>query len=470
MTGYIIRRILQMIPTVAGVVLITFVLFNVVGGSPAAMTLGKHVSPQLLEEFDEQRGFNKPLIWGWWAKTRAHPDAFFPEDPGLWRDRMEDVGRGPEKSGYLVGPGEIRIPLAFSLPPDTRYRWILEFSHLPRSRVGLVMTHAEPYGMAPVQTGATGRLVWLAVHGRKAVVDFTVTGKDPRFVLRIEGRESLRSIRLRRRMPHPWDSQLFFYLRQLCPVTLLRQRDETGRVRWRLKWKGVDLGYSYSTNQRVSRMLLDGLVPSLTLTIPIFIGGLVSAVLVALLCAYFRDTLIDRFFVVLSVALMSINYLVWIVGGQYLLGYRLGWFPVWGYESWGYLLLPVIIGILRGLGADIRFYRTVMLDEMYRDYVRTAEAKGVSRPGILFRHVLKNAMIPIITTTVIAIPFLYTGSLLLESFFGIPGLGYMGVNAINSSDVDVVRALVLIGSVMYVLANLLTDVCYALVDPRVRLK
>ncbi|HIE10974.1 MAG TPA: ABC transporter permease [Kiritimatiellae bacterium] len=471
MTGYIVRRTLQMVPTVGGVILITFVLFNVVGGSPAAMTLGKHVSPQLLEEFDEQRGFNKPLIWGWWAVTRAHPDAFFPEDPGLWRDHLADVGRGAEDAGYLaVGPGELRIPLAFSLRPGTRYRWIMEFGHPPRSRIGLIMRNAVPQGVSSAEPGSTGQLVRLAVRGRKTVVDFTVTGKDPSFVLRIEGRESLRSIRLRRRMPHPWDSQLFFYLRQLCPVIFLRERDESGRGGVRLKWKGIDLGYSYSTNQRVSRMLLDGLVPSLTLTIPIFIGGLICGVLAALLCAYFRDTMLDRLFVVLSVALMSINYLVWIVGGQYLLGYRLGWFPVWGYESWSYLLLPVIIGILRGLGADIRFYRTVMLDEMYRDYVRTAEAKGVSRPGILFRHVLKNAMIPIITTTVIAIPFLYTGSLLLESFFGIPGLGYMGVNAINSSDVDVVRALVLIGSVMYVLANLLTDVCYALVDPRVRLR
>ncbi|MBI2437278.1 MAG: ABC transporter permease, partial [Lentisphaerae bacterium] len=118
---------------------------------------------------------------------------------------------------------------------------------------------------------------------------------------------------------------------------------------------------------------------------------------------------------------------------------------------------------------EVRFYRTVMLDEMYRDYVRTALAKGVSRPGLLFRHVLKNAMIPILTNVVIAIPFLYTGSLLLEGFFGIPGLGNMGINALNNSDVDVIRAIVLIGSILYVAANLLTDLCYALVDPRVRL-
>jgi peptide/nickel transport system permease protein len=129
----------------------------------------------------------------------------------------------------------------------------------------------------------------------------------------------------------------------------------------------------------------------------------------------------------------------------------------------------VIIGIVSGLGENIRFYRTIMLDELYRDYVRTAFAKGVSRRGVLLRHVLKNAMIPILTNVVIAIPFLYTGSLLLEGFFGIPGLGGMSINALNYSDVDVVRAVVFIGAVLYVFANLLTDIAYALVDPRVKL-
>jgi peptide/nickel transport system permease protein len=118
----------------------------------------------------------------------------------------------------------------------------------------------------------------------------------------------------------------------------------------------------------------------------------------------------------------------------------------------------------------VRFYRSVMLDELYRDYVRTAFAKGVSTRGVLFKHVLKNAMIPIVTNVVLAIPFLYTGSLLLESYFGIPGLGYLGVNAINDADVDVVRAVVVVGSVLYLFANLLGDLCYALVDPRVRLQ
>jgi peptide/nickel transport system permease protein len=204
--------------------------------------------------------------------------------------------------------------------------------------------------------------------------------------------------------------------------------------------------------------------------IPVFLLELFLAIGIALVCAFMRNTIVDRFFVVLSVALMSINYLVWIIVGQYVLSFRMGWFPVWGFAAWGYLLLPVFIGVISGLGSNVRFYRTIMLDEMYKDYVRTAFAKGVSKSGVLFKHVLKNAMIPIVTNVITAIPFLYTGSLLLESFFGIPGLGYLAVNAINSSDVDVIRAEVFIGAVLFVISNLVTDLCYAWLDPRVKLE
>lgn len=217
-------------------------------------------------------------------------------------------------------------------------------------------------------------------------------------------------------------------------------------------------------------MLLRGIGPSLMLTVPVFVGELVLSLSLALFCAYFRDRWPDRLLVVSSVALMSVNYLVWIILGQFILAFKMQWFPIWGFESWRHLLLPVAIGIVSAMGANLRFYRTIMLDELYKDYVRTAFAKGLGPVGVLFRHVLPNAMIPVITNTVIAIPFLYTGSLLLESFFGIPGLGGLSVNAINSSDVDVVRGVVLVGAVVYVIASLVSDVCYALADPRVKLR
>jgi peptide/nickel transport system permease protein len=259
----------------------------------------------------------------------------------------------------------------------------------------------------------------------------------------------VRSVQLRRRMDGLLDSQFFFFLRQVARL---------------------DFGTSSSLNQPVTQLLAEGIGPTLALTIPIFTLELALAVSLALLCAFFRDRWPDRLAVVVAVGLMSVNYLVWIVAGQYVLAHRLGWFPVWGFESWRYLLLPVGIGVISGLGSSLRFYRTIMLDEMGKGYVRTAFAKGVSRRGVLFRHVLRNALIPVITNVAITLPYLYTGSLLLESFFGIPGLGYLGVNAVNSADVDVVRAIVLIGSLLYVAVNLLTDVAYAVVDPRVRLE
>ena len=166
---------------------------------------------------------------------------------------------------------------------------------------------------------------------------------------------------------------------------------------------------------------------------------------------------------------MSVNYVIWVVAGQYFLAFRWGFFPIWGYESWVYLVLPVLVGTVSGLGSDARFYRTVLLDEMNRPHVRTAIAKGLRPAAVLFRHVLRNSLVPVITNVSLAIPFLFTGSILLESFFGLPGLGGVGINAVHSSDVAMLRAVVLIGAALYQVAMLLADLAYAWLDPRVRL-
>lgn len=452
MIAYIARRILQMIPTVLGVIMITFILFNLVGGSPALMTLGRNVSPRQLEEFDELRGFNKPLFMGWWSGTRAFEGQEFVTDAGPWRNdphvrRESDAG----EAFLRFAKDEIHvIPLEFTLRSDTGFRWLIRY-RLPESgsaQIGLIGPESEN----EEQEWRQVTMLPATERWRREVVEFRVEDESVGWVpalLVTDGDLELDSIRLQRRARHFFDSQFVHYLGQIIRL---------------------DLGTSSQTEQPIGQMIRAGIGPSLTLTVPIFLIGLVIAISLSLICAFFRDTWLDRFFVVLGVALMSINYLVWIIVGQYLLAFRWGWFPVWGYESMAYLLLPVTVGVVSGLGTDLRFYRTVMLDEMYKEYVRTAFAKGVSRSGVLFKHVLKNAMITVVTNVVIAIPFLYTGSLLLESFFGIPGLGYMGINAINSSDVDVIRAIVLIGSILYVLANLLTDICYAWVDPRVKLK
>ncbi len=425
MLKYIFKRILQMVPTVVGVILLTFFLFNVAGGDLAANALGKNVSLQMLEDFDVQRGLDKPLFFGRRTGTRAYSDHDFADGPGRWRS-FGDTSYFAKSASVVVHPMADFSPLAFDLDPDRQYEWTITYR-------------------------GNGCFMGRALASKDWKTEKILFQGSEKGGFKTSGFQTLeiKKLKLRKVVENPFDSQLLFYLKQLA--------------------RG-DLGYSEYFKQPVSKLLADGVAPSLSLTIPIFLIGIIVSISLSLVCAFFRDTWVDRSLVLVSVALMSINYLVYIVAGQYVLAYKMGAFPVWGYESWRYLVLPVLIGVVSGLGSNIRFYRTVMLDEMYKDYVRTAFAKGVSKPRVLFVHVLKNAMIPIITNVVIAIPFLYTGSLLLESFFGIPGLGYLGINAIMSSDIDVVRALVLIGALLFVAANLVTDLCYAAADPRVKLK
>jgi peptide/nickel transport system permease protein len=212
--------------------------------------------------------------------------------------------------------------------------------------------------------------------------------------------------------------------------------------------------------------------PSLALAIPGFLIGLVAYVTFALVLAFFRATYLDVWGVVACVAMMSISSLFYIIGGQYLVSKLLGLVPISGYaagvDAWKFLLLPVAIGVFSGIGSSTRWYRTIFLEEINRDYVRTARAKGLSEVTVLFRHVLKNGMIPVLTGVVVVIPSLFLGSLVTESFFGIPGLGSYTIEAINSQDFGIVRAMVFLGSVLYIIGLLLTDISYTLVDPRVR--
>ena len=215
------------------------------------------------------------------------------------------------------------------------------------------------------------------------------------------------------------------------------------------------------------------MIPSLAIALPVFILGLIVHITFALLMVFFRVTYIDFWGVVLCVALMSISSLFYIIAGQFLISKLWHWVPISGYgsglDAGKFLLLPVIIGILSSLGSNVRWYRTIFLEEMNKEYVRTARAKGLSERIVLFKHVLRNALIPILTGVVVVVPLLFLGSLLVESFFGIPGLGSYTIDAINSQDFAIVRAMVFLGSVLYIVGLVLTDISYTLVDPRIRL-
>jgi peptide/nickel transport system permease protein len=234
-----------------------------------------------------------------------------------------------------------------------------------------------------------------------------------------------------------------------------------------------DFGLSDADDSPIIDRIRSGMGPSLSLTIPLLVLGLLAAIPLSLLVAFFRETYIDRMGVLICVLAMSVSTLLYIIGAQFLIGKILRWYPISGFDFDPMLLprflaLPVIVGLVSGIGGDVRFYRTVFLEESGRDFVRTARAKGASEPRIMVRHVLRNALIPILTHIVLAIPFLFTGSILLESFFGIPGLGSITVDAIQANDFSTLRTMVYIGSLLFVLGQVATDLSYGLVDPRVR--
>ena len=321
MLKYAFKRLRETIPTTIGVLLLTFALFNVVGGSPALTVLGKNASAEAVEAFNRKHGYDKPLVIG----------------------------------------------------------------------------------------------------------DFDCSS--------LQG------------MLKVFDSQFFRFLGDLC--------------------KG-DFGYSSEYNEPVADVLKRGVGPSLSLTVPILVCGVVVGLSLALFAAQHRGQWQDGCVLVGSTALMSVNYVIWVLAGQFFLSYKLDLFPVWGYESAFYLVLPVLIGVVSSLGIDVRFFRAAILDEIYRPYVLTARTKGLSERRIMLRHVLGNALIPIVTYVSLSIPGLFAGSLLLESFFGIPGLGSVSINAIHSSDMSVVRSVVVMGALLYQFVNLATDLLYAALDPRVR--
>lgn len=235
-----------------------------------------------------------------------------------------------------------------------------------------------------------------------------------------------------------------------------------------------DFGRSDRNNIDIGDQIRTRMWPSLAISIPIFIVGIFVNLTFSMLLAYFRGTYLDIWGVILCVILMSVSTLFYIIGGQFVLGKIFRLFPISGYDfglhAIKFMVLPVIIGIITSVGGGVRFYRTVFLEEIHKDYIRTARAKGLSEGKVLFKHGLKNAMIPILTNVVVSIPFLFYGSLIMEAFFAIPGLGSFTIDAIQAQDFAIVRAMVYLGSILYICGLILTDISYTLVDPRIRLE
>ena len=286
---------------------------------------------------------------------------------------------------------------------------------------------------------------------------FNWVGGDPAQVLagKISNPEQIANIRKQLGVDQPYWYQLWVFVQQVFTF---------------------DFGRSWSTNEEVSRILLTRVGPTLTIMVPVLIIETTLAVVFAIMVAYVRGSLTDRTIMVICTTAMSISFLVYIIVGQWLFGFILGWFPVqgWSESYWrnltNYAPLPIMLAIFVGLAPQLRLYRSFFLEEINQDYVRTARAKGLPEKKVMMKHVLRNAMIPILTNVGIYLPGLFVGSFLLEVFFSIPGLGREIVTAVNRSDFPVIKAVTVYLAVLTMIINLLVDVMYKLVDPRVSFK
>ena len=385
MWNFFLRRIFYSLLVIFGVMLLTFALFNLAAGDPAAAALGKNARPEEIEAFRRELGADLPLFYGHECRTEAF-----------------GAGASPTSYRRLFAASDIRVRVLLA-DGSTREE-----------------TLAPECGEFTVPPGARAEFC--------------------------------------RYQKNPFNSQFF------------RSFGELAHFRRSFPYvEFFDFGRTLSTRTPIRRLLWNGMWPSLALMVPVFFGELFFGVVLALIATAFRDRWPDRLLVVLSVCFMSVSYLVLIIGAQWLFGYKLGWFPLWGFAGPRYLLLPVLTGVLFGVGGNIRFFRTVFIDELGREYLRTAVAKGVSPLRVYGVHLLRNAALQIITKAGSGLPFLFTGSLLLESFFGIPGLGFVGVDALYNSDIQLLKAVVVLSSILFVVINFLTDVAYAWADPRVRI-
>jgi peptide/nickel transport system permease protein len=312
-----------------------------------------------------------------------------------------------------------------------------------------------------------GVLILIGVNLFTFVLFFAVNTPDDMARLSIGGQRISQDAIEKWKVDHGYDKPLFYNAQEkgarALTDTIFYQRS--------VPLLTMDFGAS-DAGRDIGREIGTRMWPSLSLALPTFILGLVASTVFALVLVFFRATRLDFWGVVLCVILLSISGLFYIIAGQWLFSKRLMLVPYSGYagglDMVKFLALPVLVAIVSRLGPEARFYRTLFLEEIGKDYVRTARAKGLRESTVLFRHVLRNAMLPILTGTISAIPLLFMGSLIAESFFGIPGLGSYTIDAINAQDFSIVRAMVFLGSALYIVGLVLADISYTLADPRVR--
>jgi len=436
MTAYVIRRILYALPIVIGVNLITFALFFFVNtpDDMARAHLGaKRVTEEQISRWKRERGYQFPYFYNdGWSETEVR-----------------------QVSG---GDVSLRMPTQRA----GEYRLRIEVPSPDKGTLDVEIAAGETARLLLPDGPGRGRVrIDLADPDRKAILFRLESTEGEYHALELSFRPSeaapLAVVRL--------------YLKE--DLSFTERFTET--IFWKKSVRLLFFRFGTSDDGRnIGEEIRKRIKPSLAVTLPIFLIGLAVNITVAGILAFYRGTYLDFWGVVTCVVMMSVSILFYVIGGQWLLGKILRLVPVSGYDTGLYaakfVLLPVVIGIIGGIGNGVRWYRTIYLEEMGKDYVRTARAKGLPESVVLYKHTLKNAMIPILTGVVVTIPFLFIGSLVLESFFAIPGMGSFTLEAIQRQDFAIVQAMVFLGSVLYIAGLIMTDISYTLVDPRIRLE
>lgn len=439
MLNYLLRRLWQSALTVVGVMLITFVLFRQIAGDVSASFVNQKLGREARVAFYEKHKLDRPAFFNFHRRLRfddhtSGPETFAIADRNgsslaqLLELHLPPAGTTPGESAQLVGQ------LVFSLNKSTPV---------------LKLTKGKAWftRKAGDSTAAPSLAIMLSNGTTCTVAVDSITSCDDLFARVADATGALVTGSITSwSLGMLFDSQLFWHL-----------------------WESVTFsGRSFATDQSLLEIIRERGKFSLALTLPMLSLGWIFGLALSCFVAYFRDTWIDRIGVLLAVLGMCIPYLAYMLIGQWFL-FKIAPSLAAGLSHPGAVFIPVFIAVFAGLGSSVRFYRTIILDQINQDYVRTARAKGVGLSSILFKHVLRNSMLPILTNLVSSIPFLIMGSLLLERFFGIPGLGDLMMTSIYSRDVPIITGLTFLTAVLYVLSLLATDLLYAVFDPRVKL-
>ena len=424
MLNFIIRRLGEAVLVMLGVLLLTFVLFQMAAGDPAAAVLGKNPKPLEIENLRRELKSDLPLFYGNWRKSEVYTACDY-------KDKfVELAGIKVPKQRVKTRSGVQADSFVFSRRFEVSEKILVKYQGRGELKI------ADKYLIGDND---------IILEKAPAQLEFTDA--------------NIRKVEFFRYQDNPFNSQFINSLRELVDF-----KSTFPYITF------LNFGKTITTREPINNIIARGLIPSLSVMLPVFLLELLLGIIFALIATACKDAFVDRALLVLSVAGMSISYLVLIIAGQWFLGYYLNWFPVWGWNGVRYLMLPILLGVVSGLGGGVRFYRTVFVNELKNEYLRTALAKGCGKTTVFSKHLLRNAMVPIIARASTVLPFIFTGSLLLESFFGSPGLGYASLDALNNSDLALLKALTIVNALLFVVINLIADLLCAWADPRIRLK